>query len=171
MTIAALETCHKGYVFRSRLEARVAILLDEFGWTWRYEPEGFKTPYGNYLPDFEVLSPQPMWIEVKGKNPTETEKLKLRAVAHQTCTVGLFFVGSDTRINMVGEKITRTWEEFADRWDFKATEGHLPFEEPQFPKGWVSSNSWDLVNSTYFAIETKVLRRAYTKAKSARFGT
>ena len=90
MTIAALETRHKGYVFRSRLEARVAILLDEFGWKWRYEPEGFSTPYGNYLPDFEVLAPKPMWIEVKGENPTKLEELKLRSVAQQTEKIGMF---------------------------------------------------------------------------------
>ena len=171
MTIAALETRHKGYVFRSRLEARVAILLDEFGWKWRYEPEGFSTPYGNYLPDFEVLAPKPMWIEVKGKEPTELEILKLRAVAHQTCKVGVFFIGTKQVKTVSGNIATYLWEDFSDRWELDFTECHLPFEKPQFPKGWLSNNSWDLVNSTYFQINQKTLQCAYRKAKSARFGT
>lgn len=49
----AIETYYNGYRFRSRLEARVAKLLDELGIRYEYEPEGFVLSDGTrYLPDF-----------------------------------------------------------------------------------------------------------------------
>jgi hypothetical protein len=180
MTIAALETRHKGYVFRSRLEARVAIILDGFGWKWRYESEGFSTPYGNYLPDFEVLAPA-MWIEVKGEDPTEVEKLKLRSVAQQTEKVGMFFIGTKKIYNNEKQLVnTILWEEFPAKWreitNFCGGPGRTectdPFDCVQYPKGWLSSTDWcEKIQSAYFSIPLTTVEKAYNKAKSARFGT
>lgn len=39
--LKAIQTEYKGYRFRSRLEARWAVLLDELGVKWEYEPEGY----------------------------------------------------------------------------------------------------------------------------------
>lgn len=64
----AIQTCWKGYHFRSRLEARWAVFFDRMGFTWEYEPEGFVLPGGlHYLPDFRVATPQGAfaWYEVK----------------------------------------------------------------------------------------------------------
>lgn len=36
----AVETVYKGYLFRSRLEARWTIFFDSLGIKWEYEPEG-----------------------------------------------------------------------------------------------------------------------------------
>jgi len=65
--IKAIETRYKGYRFRSRLEARWAVFFDAMGLTWEYEPEGFETDAGWYLPDFRVFTPQgnPIWYEIK----------------------------------------------------------------------------------------------------------
>jgi hypothetical protein len=71
--IAPIETHYKGCRFRSRLEARWAVALDHRGLGWQYEPEGFETPCGRYLPDFRVVlfPPGPgvigmdCWLEVK----------------------------------------------------------------------------------------------------------
>ena len=65
--IRAIETRYKGYRFRSRLEARWAVFFDALDLKWEYEPEGFVTDAGPYLPDFRVWTPQgkPMWYEVK----------------------------------------------------------------------------------------------------------
>src|SRR2546426_10542719 len=38
----AIETKFRGYRFRSRLEARWAVLLESLGIEWLYEPEGFQ---------------------------------------------------------------------------------------------------------------------------------
>jgi hypothetical protein len=65
--IKAIETVYKGYKFRSRLEARWAVFFDCMGYTWKYEPEGFKTNDTLYLPDF-YLPDFHTWVEVKGSN-------------------------------------------------------------------------------------------------------
>lgn len=52
--IKAISTRYKGYHFRSRLEARWAVFFDAVGVDWDYEPEGFSTRAGHYLPDFVI---------------------------------------------------------------------------------------------------------------------
>ena len=65
MNIKAIETAYKGYRFRSRLEARWAVYLDELGVEWKYEPEGYELDKaGRYLPDF-YLPTSDSFIEVK----------------------------------------------------------------------------------------------------------
>lgn len=89
--IAAIETRYKGYHFRSRLEARWAVFFDALGLTWRYEPEGYKTPLGYYLPDFFLScgnGSRGPWVEVKGVAPTREEIGKLAAVCDATCAYG-----------------------------------------------------------------------------------
>jgi hypothetical protein len=69
----AIETEYKGYLFRSRLEARWAVFFDSLGLSWEYEPEGFDFEDGTrYLPDFRVRYPGRFaeeihfeWFEVK----------------------------------------------------------------------------------------------------------
>jgi len=50
--IKAIETSYKGYLFRSRLEARWAVFFDALGIVWEYEREGFELDGLRYLPDF-----------------------------------------------------------------------------------------------------------------------
>ena len=64
--IKAIETEYKGYLFRSRLEARWAVFFDALGIEWEYEPEGFDCDGIWYLPDF-YLPGLETWIEVKPK--------------------------------------------------------------------------------------------------------
>lgn len=68
MAITAIQTRYDGCLFRSRLEARWAVFMNETGLKWHYEVEGFRidTPIGrfNYLPDFWLECGQ--WVEVKG---------------------------------------------------------------------------------------------------------
>lgn len=66
MSIKPIETRYKGYRFRSRLEARTAVLLDELKIPYIYEPEGFAFDDGTaYLPDF-YLPNQDAFLECKG---------------------------------------------------------------------------------------------------------
>ena len=54
--LKAIDTRYKGYRFRSRLEARWAVLFDACGYQWEYEPEGFDLGNGiYYLPDFKIF--------------------------------------------------------------------------------------------------------------------
>lgn len=70
MTIKAIQTRYRGCKFRSRLEARYAVLLDALGVEWLYEHEGYQLKDGTpYLPDFWLPSLD-MFLEVKPAMPT-----------------------------------------------------------------------------------------------------
>jgi len=97
--IKPIDTQYKGYKFRSRLEARVAVFLDAVQASWEYEIEGYTLPInGRYLPDFFVTSfrkcEKPFWLEVKATKPTTAEINKLRELCVLTKTAGAFFIGS-----------------------------------------------------------------------------
>lgn len=62
--IKPIQTSYKGYLFRSRLEARWAYFFDLMGIEYEYEKEGYELPSGNYLPDF-WLPDVDLWAEVK----------------------------------------------------------------------------------------------------------
>lgn len=91
----AIQTSYKGYLFRSRLEARWAVFFDELKLDWQYEVEGFQLDDGTmYLPDFKIsihvakalayLSPDMLsrlkdfdfYIEVKPRNIIMDEKFE-----------------------------------------------------------------------------------------------
>lgn len=83
MTIQAIQTRYAGCHFRSRLEARWAVLFDHLGIEWEYEPQGVMVSHRltreegsfSYLPDF-WLPGEGLWAEVKG-SLTDTECLRL----------------------------------------------------------------------------------------------
>jgi hypothetical protein len=61
-----LEASYSGRIFRSRLEARWAILMDQLDICWDYEPSHYQVgPELYYLPDF-YLPEHKLWLEVKG---------------------------------------------------------------------------------------------------------
>ncbi|WP_155852667.1 hypothetical protein [Arthrobacter sp. H14] len=61
-----LEASYSGRIFRSRLEARWAILMDLMDINWDYEPCHYQVgPELFYLPDF-YLPEYRIWLEVKG---------------------------------------------------------------------------------------------------------
>lgn len=70
-----IETRYKGYRFRSRLEARWAVFFDALGVRWEYEKEGYDLDGVLYLPDF-WLPELKCFIEIKGQEPTYTERCK-----------------------------------------------------------------------------------------------
>ena len=79
MDIKPIQTQYNGYLFRSRLEARWAVLFDELNIEYEYEPEGYDLgEYGWYLPDFYL--PERQWyVEIKGsleKDETGIEKAR-----------------------------------------------------------------------------------------------
>lgn len=80
----AIQTRYKGYHFRSRLEARFAVMFDALGLKWQYEPEGYDLGNaGWYLPDF-YLPDLDAWVEVKAKQLNEDEREKAFALSSFT---------------------------------------------------------------------------------------
>lgn len=77
----AIETKYNGILFRSRLEARWAILFDALKLDWVYEPECFEMDNGSkYTPDFFIPKYE-LYIEIKPnlewmKNPYHLERYK-----------------------------------------------------------------------------------------------
>ncbi|MBQ8010025.1 MAG: hypothetical protein IJ265_00505 [Oscillospiraceae bacterium] len=70
----AIQTEYKGYLFRSRLEARWAVFFDACGIEWEYEPEGLILSDGtHYLPDF-YLPDFHCYFEVKRKGIKDTDE-------------------------------------------------------------------------------------------------
>jgi hypothetical protein len=62
MTITAIPTTYKGIEFRSRLEAKWAVMFDHLGWTWEYEPIDFN----GYIPDFHIdFGRRSYFVEIK----------------------------------------------------------------------------------------------------------
>lgn len=95
----AIETRYSGYRFRSRLEARYAVLFDSLGIAWDYEPEGFELGGGKrYLPDFWLHIPDKpghgYWVEIKALAPTRDEIDRLARVKDQTGHQAWFMLGT-----------------------------------------------------------------------------
>lgn len=79
----AIETTYNGYRFRSRLEARVAVFMDEAKIKYVYEPEGFVFEDGTtYLPDF-YLPDMDTFLECKGVM-NEKDENKIDSLAKET---------------------------------------------------------------------------------------
>ena len=93
--LKAIETRYKGYRFRSRLEARWAVFFDNLGLKWEYEPEGFETSLGPYLPDFFIAENHHYgpYVEIKGREPTTEEIKKLEEVCLALGSYGLLLWG------------------------------------------------------------------------------
>lgn len=111
MSIKAIETVYKGYRFRSRLEARYAVMFDALGFEWQYEPEGFDLgEMGHYLPDF-FLPKLNVWIEIKGGKATGVELAKCGALfagkTGEAVVTDLLMMGDETITRLVLEDLTR----------------------------------------------------------------
>lgn len=64
MAARSLNTIYNGQVFRSRTEARFALVFDLLKIKWHFEAESWLLPSGPYLPDF-YLPHLRYWVEVK----------------------------------------------------------------------------------------------------------
>lgn len=83
---------YEGVRFRSRLEARWAVYLDNVGIKWLYEYEGYQLPGGWYLPDF-YLPQEKIWLEIKPSEPSEIEIQRARELAIHTVVGVVLFYG------------------------------------------------------------------------------
>lgn len=91
--IKAKQSVYRGTLFRSKLEVKWAILLDELGYRWDYEPRNFVVSHGGYLPDF-YLPDLKMWAEVKPCDLDSVALTKIMDVAAQTGESALLFEGT-----------------------------------------------------------------------------
>jgi hypothetical protein len=85
--VKAIETRYAGCRFRSRLEARHAVFMDHLEIDWEFEPQGFHTPAGGYLPDF-YLPLTDLYVEIKGAYPSERDLAKCQHIPNLVILVG-----------------------------------------------------------------------------------
>lgn len=92
-TVKAIETKFDGYKFRSRIEARWAMVFKLLGQPYEYEKEGYDLGGEWYLCDF-WLPKDAAWIEIKGKKPSRIEVARLRLLSqHTQCRAAYIFFG------------------------------------------------------------------------------
>tara|TARA_Y100001947_G_scaffold141719_1_gene133503 strand:+ start:210 stop:752 length:543 start_codon:yes stop_codon:yes gene_type:complete len=95
--IKSIETYYKGYLCRSRTEARWMVAFDKVEIKYEYEPEGFDLgKAGKYLPDF-YLPQVDMYAEVKGRPFNIQELKKAKALALESKKVVLLLDGPPAR--------------------------------------------------------------------------
>jgi hypothetical protein len=83
-TLKPIQTRFNGNLFRSRLEARWAVLFKELGIIYRYETEGYDLgAAGRYLPDF-WLPDSETFVEIKPQKPTTKELNKAGELHRQS---------------------------------------------------------------------------------------
>jgi hypothetical protein len=90
--IKAIPQMYKGIKFRSTLEARWAIVFNELGIEWHYEPEGFDIDGIRYVPDFvltNIGNVKNLFVEVKGFfDEEDLEKIKAFGKEYPLFVVG-----------------------------------------------------------------------------------
>lgn len=112
-----LKTLYNTTEFRSKTEAKWAVVFDAMGFDWHYEPEGFSLGNGKkYAPDFSIWNVEVeegegklkkhdcLYVEVKGARfmqPYEWEKIKKF---------------SDRNTLLVLNDVPKTFKELTKRW-------------------------------------------------------
>lgn len=148
--IKPIQTKYKGYLMRSRTEARWGVFFDSLGVKFSYEYEGYNLPdLGWYLPDF-WLPKQPRlrtatYIEIKGVLPTSVELEKAHSLSALLNSPALILSG------IPGEQ---DWFLYYDKYAFSSTKNY-------------SRESW----WSFIGMKTskRQIEQAYEAARSARF--
>jgi len=86
----AIETEYGGRMYRSRTEARWAVVWDEVGLDYDYEPQGYNLRGHRYLPDFWLKDPH-WWVEIKGRPPSAGDRRLARLLMLESgCNTYIF---------------------------------------------------------------------------------
>ena len=146
MNIRAIETHYAGCRFRSRTEARWACFFNKMSWDWEFEPQGFETPNGRYLPDFKVASSSGThWFEVKPFTSDLPNEERWYDVVDGT---GLFMIVA-YGMHRVGDSCKEAWSDnklqpHAGRIILPGKKTHMlgPFwTEPQYTDAWNAASA------------------------------
>ena len=192
--LKAIQTEYKGYLFRSRLEARWVVFFDACGVDWEYEPEGYDLGDGlYYLPDFLLHGVTvnhgcfrkgcDIYVEVKGRmNDADSEKIKR---FYQMGYKGEFDIGvSKSAVLVVGnipdgdnmmdilkhlhDEAYNDRKEWPNYYNFETIDGDYFGAYPGLDKHGVFNLFGD--DSSYiWSMNSSATERAYRTARQARF--
>ena len=184
--IHAIQTEYKGYLFRSRLEARWAVFFDACGIEWEYEPEGYDLGDGVlYLPDFLLHDVHgraggDLYVEVKGIMSTaDGEKIKRFSEAgrkdrrHKSDTavlvVGVIPPGNmDEILGYISTKAYQRNSGLPNEFNFETIDGDFFAAVPGINKKGKFEVFGD--EASYIAnIDFAATEKAYRIARQARF--
>lgn len=192
--LKAIQTEYKGYLFRSRLEARWAVFFDSCGVKWEYEPEGYDLGDGiHYLPDFLLHGVTvnhgyfrkncDIYVEVKGKmDDADAEKINRFYTAGYpedsdwgvsggaVLVVGKIPEGEDMRdiLDSMQEQSYSGHEAWPNYYNFATIDGDNFAAYPGVDKKGVFNLFGD--DSNYlWSMDSLATERAYRSARQARF--
>lgn len=112
----AIPTKYKGVRFRSRLEARWAVLFDLMQWPWEYEPIDLE----GYIPDFILpFERGPVLVEVKPAFSLEALRSHAEKIMQTSWRKEALIVGA--AIPITNEMDSRVFGVMADLHDWKET--------------------------------------------------
>jgi hypothetical protein len=138
-SIPAIETRAFGHHFRSRTEARFATFCETAGIPWEYEPEGYRTEGGSYLPDFRIRTDwaaDQVWVEIKP--PTDTfDDPRWASLARGSGVIFLVLRGLHRRSDRCGTDHTvRAWHP-----DGLVADVHRLWTGPRFAPAWDAAST------------------------------
>ena len=189
-----IQTEYKGYLFRSRLEARWAVFFDALGVKWEYEPEGYDLGDGLlYLPDFLLhgvtvnhayqQTNRDIYVEVKGRM-TDLDAMKIKrfyesgyadpsqwGVSHgAVLLVGSIPNGEDMHeiIDSMQEEAYHDRRSWPNYYNFETVDGDYFAAYPGVDHHGVFTLFGD--DSTYISdMDEITTEHAYRRARQARF--
>ncbi len=189
-----IQTEYKGYLFRSRLEARWAVFFDALGAKWEYEPEGFDLGDGiMYLPDFLLHGVtinhgyfnrnRDVYVEVKGQMSDEDAEKIVRfynagypkdndwgVSKTAVLVVGSIPDGENLReiLDSMQEQAYRNHDGWPNLYNFKTVDGDNYAAFPGVDKKGIFNLFGD--DSAYlWSINSTATEAAFRKARQARF--
>lgn len=181
----AIETVYRNIRFRSRSEAKWAILMDQLGVEFDYEPEGYQMDSGlRYLPDF-YLRDQKIWAEVKADRPNEIEIEKARRLTTESglpLAFLIFATGRHDAIEWSGgpfyvpgqmerHPYLSAWHccIWCDAWSIVPYAYCAGFECWQCKKKWTADQVQELTERGREFFDMDLLKDPFTVARQARF--
>ena len=192
--LKAIQTEYKGYLFRSRLEARWAVFFDSCGVKWEYEPEGYDLGDGiHYLPDFLLHGVTvnhgyyrkncDIYVEVKGQmDDADADKINRFYAAgypegsdwgvsgSAVLVVGKIPEGEDMRdiLDAMQEQSYSGHGDWPSYYNFATIDGDYFAAYPGVDKKGVFNLFGD--DSNYlWSMDSLATERAYRSARQARF--
>lgn len=171
----SLPTPYGGVVFRSRTEARYAVMFDELGIRWDYETQGFDADGTWYLPDF-VLFPAlgMLWAEIKGsweQDPEGIARWRKFSLWRPMPSRAVLLVGTPavrmTPLVMGGDPDVDPWEDDTREWRPCPAGQHFDLVFPGLFRGKFAEDGCDYSDQEGRG-EAK-LERAISTARTARF--
>ena len=173
MDIKPIETEYKGFLFRSRLEARYAVFFDTLGVKWEYETEGYEIDGIRYLPDFWLPMVTCRNDEVSGVFVEVKPAIRLTPVEENKITALGYFKPTFCFHGLPGQHHEMfqdsAYEYNGDGWDNCMAFVHCPncnHVKVEFAEG---NYMFCPKCSCHADSETERLVNAYKSAKQARF--